>query len=144
MKHLNISPDLVLPLDFVTQTAAILARKRVGKTYTASVIAEEMVKVELPFVVLDPTGAWWGLRASADGKSEGLPVVIIGGAHGDVPLEATAGKVIADLVVDHPGKAAERARIIRAMERGAPFRRTSDFASVDESTSAFDDVGNAA
>jgi hypothetical protein len=52
---------------------------------------------------LDPTGAWWGLRAAADGKSEGLPVVIIGGEHGDVPLEPTAGKVIADLVVDHPG-----------------------------------------
>ncbi len=104
MKHLlYISEDLKLPLDFVTQTAAILARKRVGKTYTASVIAEEMVKAELPFVALDPTGAWWGLRASADGKSEGLPVVIIGGAHGDVPLEVTAGKVIADLVVDHPG-----------------------------------------
>ena len=41
--------------------------------------------------------------AAADGKAEGLPVVIIGGEHGDVPLEPTAGKVIADLVVDHPG-----------------------------------------
>lgn len=102
-KYLNISNNLKLPLDSVTQTFAILAMKRVGKTYTASVMAEEMVKAGLPFVVLDPTGAWWGLRASLDGKSEGLPVVIIGGEHGDVPLESTAGKVIADLVVDRPG-----------------------------------------
>jgi hypothetical protein len=102
-RTLSLAPNLKLPLDFVTQTAAILARKRVGKTYTASVIAEELVKAKLPFVVLDPTGAWWGLRSSADGKQEGLPVVIIGGSHGDVPLEPTAGKVIADLVVDHPG-----------------------------------------
>lgn len=92
-----------LPLDFVTQTAAILARKRVGKTYTASVIAEEFCEAGLPFVVLDPTGAWWGLRSSLDGKRDGYPVVIIGGAHGDVPLEPTAGKVIADLVIDRPG-----------------------------------------
>lgn len=103
MKRLNISVDISLPLDSVTQTFAILAKRRVGKTYTASVMAEEMAKAGLPFVVLDPTGAWWGLRSSADGKREGLPVVIIGGLHGDLPLDATSGKVIAELVVEHPG-----------------------------------------
>lgn len=100
---LKISKDLELPLDAITQTFSILAMRRIGKTYTASVMAEEFVRNGLPFVALDPTGAWWGLRAGSDGKSEGLPVVIIGGPHGDVPLEFTAGKVIADLVVDHPG-----------------------------------------
>lgn len=101
--NLEISNTLSLPSDVITQTFAVLAKRRVGKTYTASVMAEEMMKAGLPFCVLDPTGAWWGLRANADGKSEGYPVVIIGGAHGDVPLEPTAGKVLADLVVDHPG-----------------------------------------
>src|SRR6185312_14005381 len=99
----RISADIAFPLDAVTQTFAILAKRRVGKTYTASVMAEEMIKAKLPIVVLDPTGAWWGLRASADGTKPGLPVVIIGGAHGDLPLEETAGKIIADLVVDQPG-----------------------------------------
>lgn len=106
MKHLHIASepnDFSIPPDLITQTIAILARKRVGKTYTASVIAEEFCKAKLPFVVLDPTGAWWGLRASSDGKAAGYPVIIIGGSHGDVPLEPTAGRVIADLVVDHPG-----------------------------------------
>ena len=102
-KALRISPELSLPFDMATQTCAILAKRRVGKTYTASVLAEEFAKHGQPFVVLDPTGAWWGLRSSADGLRAGYPVLIIGGAHGDVPLEATAGKVIADLVVDHPG-----------------------------------------
>jgi len=92
-----------LPQDMITQTFAILAKRRTGKTYTASVMAEEMVKAELPFVVLDPTGAWWGLRASADGKREGLPVIVIGGAHGDLPLEAHSGRLIAEIVVEHPG-----------------------------------------
>lgn len=100
---LRISSDLSLPIDAVTQTFAIIAKKRRGKTYTASVLAEEMVKAKLPFVVIDPTGAWWGLRASADGKHAGYPVTIIGGEHGDIPLERGAGTVIADLVVDHPG-----------------------------------------
>lgn len=106
MRHLHITvepKEFVIPPDLVTQTVAILARKRVGKTYTASVIAEEFCKAKIPFVVLDPTGAWWGLRASANGTGPGFPVVIIGGMHGDVPLEPTAGKVIADLVIEHPG-----------------------------------------
>lgn len=100
---LNISTDLSLPVEAVTQTFSILAKRGAGKTYTASVMAEEFVKAGLPFVALDPTGGWWGLRSSADGKNEGLPVIIIGGSHGDLPLEPTAGKVVADLVVDQPG-----------------------------------------
>ncbi len=100
---LKISETLSLPKDAVTQTFAIVARKRVGKTYTASVMAEEFIKAKIPIVVLDPTGAWWGLRSSADGKSDGFGVVIIGGSHADVPLDEHAGKIIADLVVDHPG-----------------------------------------
>ncbi len=100
---LNISSTLSLPLDYVTKTAAVLAQRRKGKTYTASVIAEELTAAEQPWVALDPTGAWWGLRASADGESAGLPVVILGGQHGDAPLERTAGRYVAELVVESPG-----------------------------------------
>lgn len=103
MKNLHIADDLSLGLDSVTKTFAILAQRRKGKTYTASVIAEEMVAAGQPWVALDPTGAWWGLRASADGKREGLPVLVVGGAHGQLPLERSAGKLMADLVVDEPG-----------------------------------------
>ena len=103
MKALHISHDLSLPLEAVTNTHLILARRRVGKSYTAAVMAEEMVQAGLPWVAHDPTGVWWGLTSSADGKSEGLPVIVIGGPHGHIPLEPSAGKVIANLVVDHPG-----------------------------------------
>jgi hypothetical protein len=100
---LRIAADLTLPVDAVTQAIAILARKGAGKTYTASVLVEEVVRAKVPVVILDPTGGWWGLRSSVDGESPGLPVVIFGGDHGDVPLEPTAGHVIADVVVEHPG-----------------------------------------
>lgn len=103
MTELVISRDLRLPIDFATKTVAILAQRRKGKTYTASVIAEEMVACRQPFVALDPTGAWWGLRASADGQRDGLPVVILGGQHADLPLERTGGRLVADLVVEEPG-----------------------------------------
>jgi hypothetical protein len=97
---LEISNDLALPLDFVTQTQAILAKRGVGRTYTASVQAEEMLKCRQQVVIIDPTGAWWGLRSSADGKRAGFPIPILGGEHGNVPLEERAGEVIAAAIVE--------------------------------------------
>lgn len=103
MTELHVAKGLSLPLDAVTQTFGILARKGAGKTYTAAVFAEELIGAGLAVVILDPLGAFWGLRSSADGEKAGLPVTILGGEHGDVPLEPGAGKVIADLVVEQPG-----------------------------------------
>jgi DNA helicase HerA-like ATPase len=97
---LQISNDLQLPAEAVTETFAILAKRGAGKTYTAAVMVEELLQAGLQVVVVDPVGVWWGLRSSADGQQEGLPIVIIGGEHGDVPHEVGAGEIIADLVVD--------------------------------------------
>jgi hypothetical protein len=104
MAGLKIARGFELSVDeAVTQTFAILAQRRKGKTYTANVIAEEMVAAGIPWVAIDPTGAWWGLRAGKDGKrSGGLPVYVFGGDHGDLPLNREAGSQIADLVVEQP------------------------------------------
>jgi len=97
---LHLSKDLSLPVEAVTQTFAILAKRGAGKTYTAAVMVEEMLKAGLQLMVVDPVGVWWGLRSSADGQCEGLPIVIMGGEHGDLPLDVGAGELIADAVVE--------------------------------------------
>lgn len=94
MKALKISDQLSLPPDAVTQTFALLAKRGVGKTYTLLVMAEEMLAAGQTVVVADPVGVCWGLRASADGNGPGLPIVILGGDHGDIPLEATGGSLL--------------------------------------------------
>lgn len=97
--ELKISDSLALPAEAVTQTFAILAQRGMGKTYTAKVMTEEMIKAQLQVVVVDPIGVWWGLRSSSDGKSEGLPIIIAGGEHADIPLQPDSGAVIAELIV---------------------------------------------
>lgn len=92
---------LVLPEELVTETVAILGKRGSGKTTAARVLAEGLLAVDLPVTIFDPTGVWWGLRTSADGAADGYPVVIFGGDHGDVPLEETAGSVIAGVIVAH-------------------------------------------
>ena len=100
MAKLRISKSRALPIDAVTQRISILGKTRSGKSHTAGVIVEEVLKAHQQVVIMDPKGDWWGLRSSADGKSAGLPITLMGGKHGDVPLEPTAGALIADLVVD--------------------------------------------
>src|SRR5829696_5636902 len=89
-----------LPLNAATKTFAILAKRGAGKSYTAAVMAEEFARTNVPFVVFDPIDVWWGLRLSADGKSKGLPVVVFGLEHADIPLTRDMGKEIARAVVD--------------------------------------------
>lgn len=89
-----------LPDELVTRTQAILAIRGGGKTYTALVQMEELLTRGLQAIAIDPTGVWWGLRSSADGKRAGFPVLVFGGDHGDIPLEPTAGQLIADFLVD--------------------------------------------
>lgn len=99
-KVLRVAPDLTFPAQAVTETFGILAVRGAGKSNTAAVMAEEMFAAQLPFVVVDPVRAWWGLRASRDGTGPGLPIPIFGGRRGDVPLERGAGNLMADLIVD--------------------------------------------
>jgi hypothetical protein len=124
-KELNVSAKLALPIDIITCATAILAIRGVGKTYTASVLAEEMLDVGTPTVVIDPTGAWWGLKSSHDGKKAGFPVVVFGGDHADLPLEETAGETIATAIVEQQFSAVIDLSHLR---KGATSRFMSDFA----------------
>ncbi len=101
MNTLAISETLSLPDEAVTKRIAIVGQTGSGKTYTAMVIVEEMYKRGIHLAFLDPLGVGWGLRLDADGKRPGLPIIVLGGPHGDAPLTPDAGKQVAQLVVEH-------------------------------------------
>lgn len=98
MNKLHVADGLTLPIETTTQAIGIVAKRRVGKSYTARRITEQLFKAGQQIVIVDPKGDWWGIRSSADGKSPGLPVVILGGEHGDLPLDVSNGEVVAQLV----------------------------------------------
>lgn len=100
MKTLKIAKDFTFPADAVTQTMAAIGRRGAGKTYLASLIAEQMLDAGAQVVAVDPVGNWWGLRVGADGKSAGKEIYVVGGDQGDIPIVAEAGKKVAKLVVD--------------------------------------------
>ena len=97
---LRLGKKFTIPEEAITETFGILAARGAGKSNTAAVMAEEMYTADLPFVVIDPVGSWWGLRSSKTGSGPGLEIALFGGKRGDVPLERTGGRLVADIVVD--------------------------------------------
>jgi len=97
---LQLSTDLHLPLDALTHVLGIVAQRGAGKSYCASVLLEEMVEQGLFVGYLDPLGIAWGIRASADGEHVGSPVLILGGRHGDLPLDPAAGSIVSQFVLE--------------------------------------------
>jgi len=97
---LKVAKDLSLPLDIVTQSIGIIAKRRAGKSYTMRKIVEELLRCKQQVVLVDPKGDQWGLRSAANGKDPGYGIIILGGEHQDVPLEVNSGEIVAKLVVE--------------------------------------------
>jgi len=97
---LRISSELSLPREAATWVFAYLAKRGAGKTYNAAVQAEEMLKAKIPIGVIDGMGIWWGLRVGADGSGAGLPIVVFGGEHADLPLVPERAAEIARAIVE--------------------------------------------
>jgi hypothetical protein len=86
------------PTPHWTLTFAILGKKGRGKTFTAKGIVERLLCLGRRVLVLDPLSIWWGLKASADGKSPGYPVVIFGGPKADIPITSMSGHALGQLL----------------------------------------------
>ena len=70
-----------------------------GKTYAAGTAVERLLARRARVVIIDPLDVWFGLRLCANGRTPSpFPVVIFGGAHGDLPLNEYAGKLLGETV----------------------------------------------
>jgi len=120
-----------------------------GKTYNAGTAIEMLLGRKARAVIVDPLGAWWGLRLLADGKTpSGFDVVIFGGEHGDLPLNDQAGALIGETVATMaesciidlsklPSRSAERRFMVAFLETlyrkagaGDPFHLVVDEADL--------------
>jgi ABC-type dipeptide/oligopeptide/nickel transport system ATPase component len=88
----------LLDLSIFNQHAAIVGRTGSGKTYTAKGFVERLLDAGRRVCIIDPTDSYWGLRSSADGNKPGYPVVVFGGDHADVPVNARSGHALAEFV----------------------------------------------
>lgn len=93
--------DPILPEAALHQNIAVLGKNGSGKTFAAkAAIVEPLLAQGRRVGIVDPTGAWWGLRSSRDGKGPGFPVLVLGGDHGDLALPPKGGAAVARLLVE--------------------------------------------
>jgi hypothetical protein len=71
-----------------------------GKTVTAKDEVRQLLDQRRHVAIVDPTGVWWGMRASPDGAEPGFELPIFGGEHGDVPIAPGAGAEVARVIVE--------------------------------------------
>jgi hypothetical protein len=122
MKVLKVIPGHDFPLDAVTQKFAWLGRTSSGKTFACKRFVEQMLKVTAQVLVVDSVGVWHGLRQG----DRGFDIPVLGGLYGDIPLEPTAGALVAEVAVSSGSSLvldvsqmndAQRARFMEALGR---------------------------
>lgn len=114
------------PQAALEQHIAILGKAGSGKTVTAKGIAEGLLTRSARVVVVDPTGVWWGMKSSADGKKGAFPMLIFGGRKADVPLNEKNGEALAELIGTSPTSAIIDTSLMKVGERTRFF---ADFAN---------------
>jgi len=97
-----------------------------GKTYTAKGIAERLLTDGRRVCILDPTGAWWGLRSNVKGDKPAFPIVVFGGNHADVPLNPGSEQAIAEIIGTTDTSAALDTRDMSVGERSRFFTDFSE------------------
>lgn len=113
------------PKAALAQHIAVLGKTGSGKSYAVRGIVEELLDGGARVCIIDPTGAWNGLRSSATGKSGGYPVVIFGGSHADLTLAGQYGEAIAETIGTSSTPAIIDTSLMRVGER---TRFMADFA----------------
>lgn len=85
MKTISLSDEVQIPVEqYASQGNAILGIRDTGKSYSATLLAENLLDASIPIVAFDPIGIWRFLKVP--GKGNGYAVVVAGGESGDIPL----------------------------------------------------------
>ena len=110
-----------IPQEALAHHIAILGKTGSGKSNAAKVIVEEGLDAGERTCIIDPTGAWYGLRLRADGKPSPYPVVIFGGLHADKQIGPAHGQAVAEVVATSSTPAVIDTRLMTVGERTAYF-----------------------
>lgn len=122
MTALKVIPGRDWPIDAVTQKFAWLGRTGSGKSYACKRFVEQMLRAGAQVLIVDTVGVWHGLRQG----DHGFDIPVLGGLYGDIPLEPTAGALVAEVAVQSSSSMvldvsqmndAQRARFMEALGR---------------------------
>ncbi|CDX26934.1 conserved hypothetical protein [Mesorhizobium plurifarium] len=96
----------LIPSSALESHVGILGKTGSGKSNAAKTLAERLMSAGARVCMIDPTGTWWGIRLSADGKRRsGFEPVIFGGERADVQIMPEHGAAIGEAIATSSGSA---------------------------------------
>lgn len=81
-------------------STVIVGQSGSGKTVTAKDQVGQLLAQNRHVAIIDPTGVWWGMRATPAGEPNQAQLYVFGGEHGDVAIRPTQGAAIARIILD--------------------------------------------
>jgi hypothetical protein len=105
----------------------IVGMSGAGKSFTARGILHRDIRQGRRSAILCPTGVWWGAAYTPKGKRNKYPIVIVGGEHADIPLDAAPPDVLGKFFAGQTGSHMIF-DISDLMSGGAKERWVTDFA----------------
>lgn len=100
-KTFDLGTTLALPNELAGRRSAIFGISGSGKSNTATVCIEGLLRNGEQVVVIDPKGEGWGLLSLADGSPSGLDVIVFGEPNGHIDaLDESHGPQLARFVVE--------------------------------------------
>ena len=94
--------SLCIPTKVFDQHLVVLGKTGSGKSSVLRYMVEHLLDQGKRVCVIDPKGDWFGIKASADGRGPGYPVILFGDFKNeqasDVPINQHSGKHVAELI----------------------------------------------
>lgn len=118
-------------VDFATQRFAFIASSGGGKSYGCGRVVEDLARSNVPVVVVDTVGIWPAIRLAADGNSPGLPFVVVGGEHADVPFVPARAGELAKFIIRQNASAVVDVSDLMPDERAAPMAEFFETALIE-------------
>ena len=96
MKTIHLARGLTLPAaELATKVTGAFGIRGSGKSNLMAVVIEGMLTAGVQVIVMDPVGIHFSLRLAPSGKSPSpFQIPVLGGRHGDLVLQPTAGEVV--------------------------------------------------
>lgn len=107
-----------IPYNAFESHIGVIGKTGSGKTHAIRSAIEALLDLDERTCIIDPTGAWWGMKSRYD-------VVIFGGEHEDLPLGPNHGETIAEVIGSSTTPAIIDTSLMRTKERTRFF---ADFA----------------
>jgi uncharacterized protein DUF87 len=100
VSKIHLGKGLSFERELATEVTGLIGMRGSGKSNAMGVVTEELLRLKVQVIILDYVGIHFSIRLDETGKHPSpYQIPVLGGQHGDIKLQPTAGRLIAESLV---------------------------------------------